>query len=71
MAFFLFQDLVTDDYEKVQFYLPLEEFQRPGTPTTTEEYVTYREATLKFIERRTRRMAEWVMENHPKIEVRQ
>ena len=70
VEFFHFQDLVTDDYEQVQFFLPLEDFQRPGTPTTTAEYVTCREKSLELIERRARRMAEWVHKHHPEVDVR-
>jgi hypothetical protein len=68
--FFHLQDLVTPDYDGVRFYLPFDDFERPGTPATTEEYVTYREATLGFIEGRQRRMEKWVIEHHPEIEVR-
>jgi hypothetical protein len=69
--FFHLQDLVTPDYKEVRFYLPFDNFERSGTPATTEEYVTYREATLEFIERRNHRMAKWVLEHHPEIEVRE
>ena len=69
--FFHLQDLVTSDYNEVLFYLPFSDFKSSGLPTTIEEYVTYREATLAFIERRSHRMAKWVMENHPEIEVRE
>lgn len=58
--FFHFQDLVTSDYERVQFYLPLEDFSRRGTPLTVDEYVTCMEATLSLIKQRQRRMAEWI-----------
>lgn len=68
--FFHLQDLVTHDYKQVQFYLPFNGFDRAGTPATKDEYVMYREATLEFVVRRNRRMAQWVMENHPEIEVR-
>jgi hypothetical protein len=47
--FFHFQDLVTPDYDGVQFFLPFDNFKRSGTPATTAEYVTYREKSLKFI----------------------
>jgi hypothetical protein len=67
--FFHFQDLVTPDYAQIHFYVPLENFQRAGTPSTTEEYVTYRDATLEFLDKRSRRMAKWITENHPDIEV--
>lgn len=64
VEFFHFQDLVTPDCDEVRFYLPFDNFKRSGTPTTTDEYVEYREKTLEFIEGRKRRMAEWVMEHH-------
>jgi hypothetical protein len=69
--FFHLQDLVTPGYDKVLFCLPFGNFERSGIPVTTEEYVTYREATLEFIAARNRRMAKWVTENHPDIEVRE
>ncbi|MEV7638193.1 hypothetical protein AB0N71_18690 [Pseudarthrobacter enclensis] len=71
VEFFHFQDLVAAEYGAVRFFLPFTDFELPGTPTTTEEYVTYREATLEFIEKRGGRMAKWVIENHPGIEVRE
>lgn len=71
VEFFHFQDLVTRDYDRVEFYLPFDNFKRSGTPATKDEYVTYREKTLGLIEKRSGRMAEWVMEHHPEIEVRQ
>jgi len=68
--FFHLQELVAPDYNEVQFFLPFDNFKRPATPTSTDEYVTYREATLAFIAARQRRMAKWVTENHPDIDVR-
>ncbi|WP_430227591.1 DUF6994 family protein [Pseudarthrobacter oxydans] len=62
--FFHFQDLVTTDYDEVRFFLPFDNFQRRGTPKTTEEYVEYRENVLDFINKRGQRMARWVKENH-------
>lgn len=46
--FFHFQDLVTPDYENVEFYLKEDsgDFNRAGMPATTEEYVEYRENVL-------------------------
>lgn len=69
--FFHLQDLVTSSDNEVRFYLPLKDFNRPGTPATLEEYVRYREAALEFSAQRGRRMADWVIRNHPEIEVRQ
>ncbi|WP_442858258.1 DUF6994 family protein [Arthrobacter sp. SLBN-122] len=68
--FFHFQDLITTDYNEVRFFLPFDNFQRRGTPATTAEYVEYRENVLDFINKRAQRMAKWVEENHPDIEVR-
>lgn len=48
--FFHFQDLVASGYEGIRFYLPLEEFERPGTRRTVDEYVAHMEATLSFID---------------------
>lgn len=70
VEFFHFQDLVTEDFAQVRFFLPLEDFQRPGTPTTTAEYVTCREKSLELVERRARRMAAWVRKHHPGVDVR-
>ncbi|MGP4033373.1 DUF6994 family protein [Pseudarthrobacter sp. 1C304] len=69
--FFHYQDLVTPDYDVVRFFLPFDNFQRRGTPATTEEYVEYRENVLDFIAKRGQRMAKWVIENHPDVEVRE
>lgn len=63
VEFFHFQDLVTPCCDEVRFYLPFDHFERSGTPATTDEYVTYREATLEFIAKRGQRMAKWVKEN--------
>lgn len=58
--FFHFQDLVTDDYQDVRFFLPLQDFARPGVPRTVAEYVSYREAALSFIAARNRVIHAWV-----------
>ncbi|MHA7209554.1 DUF6994 family protein [Arthrobacter sp. MDT1-65] len=68
VEFFHLQDLVTPD--GIDFFLPLEDFRRPGTPATKDEYIACREASLKFIAQRANRMADWVEEHRPDIEVR-
>jgi hypothetical protein len=67
--FFHLQDLVTPDYDEVRFYLPFDNFKRRGTPATTEEYVTYREATLEFIAKRGQRITKWLEDNRPDNEI--
>lgn len=54
--FFHFQDLVSADHSRVEFLLPFDGFERSGVPSTLEEYVACREATLAFEEARGRRM---------------
>lgn len=48
---------------------PFDNFERSGAPATTEEYVRHRDATMDFIAGRKRRMAEWVTEYQPEIEL--
>jgi hypothetical protein len=49
VEFFHFQDLVTPE-GKIDFFLEEDEnFKRPGVPTTKDEYIRVREASLKFI----------------------
>lgn len=74
-TFFHLQDLIRQDFSAVQSLmrpgdiLTQSDFEREATPTTVEEYVTYREATLEFISRRGHRMADWVEEHHPDVQV--
>lgn len=71
VEFFHFQDLVTPE-GKIDLFLKEEDkdFTRSGVPATKDEYIKVREASLKFIALRGNRMADWVEENHPDIEVR-
>ncbi len=70
VEFFHFQDLLTRD-GKVDYFLQFDDFKRHAAPATTLEYVTYRKKVLEFIDKRNGRMAKWVRENHPDIEVRE
>jgi hypothetical protein len=67
--FFHFQDLVTPGDDAVKYFLPFEGFKQSGLPTTTEEYIAYRENVLDFISARGNRMADWVQENRRDVEV--
>ena len=55
--FFLLNDLVTAD-DQVDFYLPLDNFERKGYPANSDEYRAMKEATVSFIQARTQRMLE-------------
>ena len=54
--FFLLQDLVSDDYSKVKFYLPFDNFERSALPQDISEYLSYRERVLIFIAARNQRI---------------
>ena len=55
--FFLLQDLVTDDYSAVRFFLPFTNFEGTGLPKTLDEYKSYRERATAFVEARNARIA--------------
>ena len=70
VEFFHLQDLVTPE-GRIAFFLEEDEnFRRPDVPTTKDEYIRVREASLKFLMLRGNRMADWVEKNHPEIKVR-
>lgn len=63
VEFFHFQDLVVNDGEAIRFFLPFEDFSRNGAPKSIDEYVAYREATLRFISARQDRIQAWATQN--------
>ena len=58
VEFFHLQDVVSDDFKKVKFFLPFDDFQRVPTPKTKEEYIAYRQAVMLFINQRNTRILE-------------
>ena len=56
VEFFHLQDVVSDDFKKVKFFLPFDGFQRVPTPKTKEEYMAYRQAVMLFINQRNKRI---------------
>lgn len=54
--FFLLQDLVTHDYRGVKFLLPFEGFNGSPLPRDVDEYFTYRNNALEFIQCRNQRI---------------
>lgn len=54
--FFLLGDLVADDYSRVDFFLPFEEFTDPALPQDSTGYETYRQRSLDFVRARNRRV---------------
>ena len=49
-------DVVSNDFKKVKFFLPFDDFQRVPTPKTKEEYIAYRQAVMLFINQRNTRI---------------
>jgi hypothetical protein len=59
VRFFLLDDLVDPTYTSVHIPTAFDGFNRNAAPATLDEFVTLREATLDFIDRRQRRMVAW------------
>jgi hypothetical protein len=56
VAFFLLQDLVTDDCSAVRFFLPFGDFKSSAVPDGMAAYLDYRGLAVDFIEARNRRI---------------
>ena len=56
VEFFLLEDLVTDDFSAVKFFLPFADFNQSPVPDGIAAYVDYRERAVDFIEARNRRI---------------
>ncbi|HPQ42643.1 MAG TPA: hypothetical protein PKZ42_00315 [Syntrophales bacterium] len=54
--FFFLQDLVTTDYCEVKFHIPYKCFEDSPLPRSKEEYLKYKENTVKFIKSRAKRI---------------
>ncbi len=59
VEYFLLQDLVTDDFSAVKFFLPFEDFQRSPVPDSMATYLAYRQLAVGFIEARNQRISTW------------
>ena len=58
--FFLLQDLVDNNYERVYFFTATKTaFAGSPIPDTAAEYREYKMATLEFVRRRNQRIREW------------
>jgi hypothetical protein len=54
--FFLLQDLVTDDYSTVRFFMPFDKFETSALPKDVDTYQEYRRLSTEFVHRRNRRI---------------
>ncbi|MFX0541538.1 DUF6994 family protein [Roseovarius sp. S4756] len=56
VEFFLFHDLVSNDWSSVEFFLPHKEFDRSPYPRDLSEYRTYRDAVTALVAARNARI---------------
>ena len=56
--FWLLQDMVTEDYSAVRFFMPFHNFETPAIPQTFDGYSEYRRRSIEFVESRNRRIDE-------------
>ena len=54
--FFLLQDLVTDDYDTIRFFMPFDNFEPPSIPKDLESYTEFRRRTIEFVTSRNCRI---------------
>ena len=54
--FFLYQDLVEEDYSEIKFWHSFDSFVSPPLPTTIDEYLSYKTKVIEFIKARNQRM---------------
>ena len=54
--FFLLQDLVTENYSSIKFYLPFNSFEHPPLPNNVYEYETYKKNMTDFVLARNQRL---------------
>ena len=54
--FFLLQDLVTRDYQKINYWHPFTSFKQSPLPETLKEYKEYKEKTINFVIARNQRI---------------
>lgn len=55
--FFLLQDLVADDYSKIRFWAPFDDFGPSPLPADLDAYLKYRTEMMGWIDARNRRIA--------------
>jgi len=58
IEFFLLQDLVTEDFSAIIFFMPFDDFNSPVVPKTLDDYLSYKHLTIKFVNERNQRMLE-------------
>ena len=59
--FFLLQDCVSVDYSKVDIWLGKGDFSEDPLPETTEQYFSWIDSEMEFLEKRNKRIEEYVL----------
>ena len=57
--YFLLQDLVIDDYSKIKFFLPFNDFIINPLPKDINEYYEYKKNNIEFLHKRNKRIEEY------------
>ena len=58
VKFFLMQDLVSEDFSTIKFFMPFEEFKSPAFPQTIDAYLSYKKLVTEFVMMRNQRILE-------------
>lgn len=61
--FFFLQDLVSEDYSKINYFHPFNNFDESPLPQTVDEYKLYKKKNIAFINNRNIRIKEWADDN--------
>lgn len=56
VEFFLLQDLVANDFSKINFFKSFDNFQTSAVPKTLDEYLTYKKLAIDFVNKRNQRI---------------
>ena len=56
VEFFLLQDLVTEDFSGIKFFMRFEDFKTPAVPKTLNEYMSYKDLSINFVKNRNYRI---------------
>lgn len=59
--YFFLQDCVSDDYSKIRMWIDKEPFDTDPLPRTVESYLYWIEQQLDFVEKRKKRIADWII----------
>jgi hypothetical protein len=58
--FFLLQDLTLDNYSKIKYFLPFNDFEQNPYPKTLEDYLEYKNNSIEFNKNRNKRIQDYI-----------